>query len=45
MVEYEVYNDDVYSDAAINNLVSKLRKKIGSNIIKTIPRTGYQLII
>ena len=45
MIEYEVYHDEIYSDAAINNLVSKLRKKIGSNIIKTIPKTGYQLII
>lgn len=45
MIEYYVYNNEFVSDAALNNLVSKLRKKIGFNIIKTIPKTGYLITI
>jgi len=45
MIETEVYNNEVITDAALNNLVSKLRKKIGANAIKNIPKTGYMLVL
>ena len=44
MIEYEVYDNEVVTDSALNNLVSKLRKKIGIDIIKNIAKTGYILI-
>lgn len=44
MIEYEVYENEVFTDSALNNLVSKLRKKIGADVIKNIPKTGYLLI-
>ena len=44
MIEYEVYNSEAITDAALNNLVSKLRKKIGLNNIKNISKTGYIFI-
>lgn len=44
MIDYKVYDNENFSDSALNNLVLKLRKKIGVNIIKNIPKTGYILI-
>lgn len=44
MIEYTIYENEVLTDSALNNLVSKLRKKIGADIIKNIPKTGYILI-
>tara|TARA_B100001063_G_scaffold246908_1_gene288456 strand:+ start:16111 stop:16800 length:690 start_codon:yes stop_codon:yes gene_type:complete len=44
MIEYEIYENEVFTDSALNNLVSKLRKKIGVDVIKNIPKTGYLLI-
>ena len=44
MIEYEIYENENFTDSALNNLVSKLRKKIGADIIKNIPKTGYLLV-
>jgi len=43
-IEYEVYDSQDMTSYAINNLVSKLRKKIGKNSIKNIPKTGFIFI-
>jgi DNA-binding response OmpR family regulator len=40
-----VYDGEFATMAAINNLVSKLRRKIGVNIIKNISKIGYILHI
>lgn len=44
MIEYEIYGNELFTDSALNNLVSKLRKKIEIDVIKNIPKTGYILI-
>jgi len=43
MIEYEIYHNEFFSDSALNNLILKLRKKIGTNIIKNVPKMGYLL--
>ena len=40
-IERNIGKKDIFTDAAINNLVSRLRKKIGCDVIKNIPKTGY----
>jgi len=45
MIEYEIYENEPFTNSALNNLVSKLRKKIGDDSIRNIAKTGYQLII
>ncbi len=42
-IENRVYGDKFVSNNAINTLASKLRKKMGANIIKSIPSHGYIL--
>lgn len=43
-IEDTVYNAEHVSVNAINTLVSKLRKKIGENIIRAIPSFGYIMV-
>lgn len=43
-IEDTIYNNKFASDNAINTLVSKLRKKIGKNIISAIQSQGYMMI-
>ena len=43
-IDIEVYKNNSPTVNALNTLVSKLRKKIGQNIIKAIPSHGYQLV-
>jgi len=43
MIEYEVYDNEAFTNSAINNLVSKLRKKTGISTIKNIPKIGFIL--
>jgi DNA-binding response OmpR family regulator len=44
MIAYEIYGDGTYSEGSIKNLILKLRKKIGSDYIKTIKHSGYSLL-
>jgi DNA-binding response OmpR family regulator len=44
-LEFEVYDGEFASDNAINTLISKLRKKIGANILQTVSSQGYLLTI
>jgi len=44
LIEYNVYKNAYVSITAINTLISKLRKKIGKNIIKSIPSHGYIMV-
>lgn len=44
MIEEVIYSAKSTSDSAINNLLFKLRKKIGENIFKTIPGIGFSLV-
>jgi DNA-binding response OmpR family regulator len=44
MIEYEVYNNQAFTNSALNNLVSKLRKKTGITTINNIPRIGFILV-
>lgn len=43
-IESVVYNGESVSINAVNTLVSKLRKKIGENIIRAIPSFGYIMV-
>lgn len=42
-IEHIVYNDEIVTDNAIKTLISKLRRKIGENIIKSTNTLGYTL--
>jgi len=44
MIEQEVYDYQTCSNSALNNLVSKLRKKTGITTINNIPKIGYILV-
>ncbi len=44
MVEDTIYEGGYMSASAISNLISKLRKKAGKDIFKTIPNIGYALV-
>lgn len=44
MIGYELYADEVYSEGTIKNLISKLRKKLGNESIKTVKYSGYVLV-
>lgn len=44
LIEDEVYNMEPMSVSALNNLTSKLRKKIGENKILTISGFGFMLV-
>ncbi len=44
VVEDIVYKNEEMSEFALNNLVSKLRKKVGSKIIRTISNYGFILV-
>ena len=43
MIALEVYGDDFYSEGGTKNLIMKLRKKIGSDVIETVKNSGYIL--
>lgn len=43
-IEAKVYNYDA-TDGAIKSLLNKLRKKIGEDIIESLPSVGYRLIV
>ena len=43
-IEADVYNHEFMSASAINSLVSKLRKKIGANIITNVSTFGYMIV-
>lgn len=44
-VEYEVYDDENMTTSAINNLILRLRKKIGSSkVIVTINEVGFMIV-
>lgn len=43
-IEHIVYKGISVTSGALNTLVSKLRKKIGENIIKAIPSHGYIMV-
>lgn len=43
MIEDKIYPNRYMSDTAIKNVVFKLRKKIGFDIIKTVDKTGYKI--
>lgn len=43
MIEDVVYNGEEMSGAAISNLISKLRKKVGQEVIKTVSTAGFIL--
>jgi DNA-binding response OmpR family regulator len=40
-IDHYIYEGDIAGLSSLNNLVSKLRKKIGYNIIRNISKTGY----
>lgn len=43
MIEVAVYGEEGMSSAALKNLLLRLRKKAGEEIIQTIPGLGYRL--
>lgn len=43
LIEDTIYPNKYMSDTAIKNVVFKLRKKIGTDIIKTIDKLGYKI--
>jgi len=44
MIEHYVFYDEVLTIASLKNLIFRLRKKIGSNTIVTIPNMGYKVL-
>ena len=43
LIQKEVYKESVMSDAAVKNLLFRLRKKVDEDFIKTISNVGYRL--
>lgn len=43
VIEDTIYDGDVMSVSALNNLTSKLRKKIGTNVIMSVSNMGFLL--
>ncbi|MDD3343419.1 MAG: response regulator [Sulfurospirillaceae bacterium] len=44
MIENEVYTDTIMSEAALKNLVLRLRKKINEPFLESVAGEGYRLI-
>jgi len=43
MIEEEVYRDEIMSNAALKNLLFRIRKKLGKDFIITVPELGYKI--
>jgi two-component system, OmpR family, response regulator VanR len=43
LVEYEVWGGEEMSEAALKNFLTRLRKKIGKDTIRTVQETGFLL--
>lgn len=43
LIEKEVYKDGIMSDAAVKNLLFRLRKKVDEDFVTTISNVGYRL--
>jgi len=44
MIENEVYTDTIMSEAALKNLVLRLRKKVNEPFLESVAGTGYRLL-
>ena len=44
LIQSEVWEQEIMSDAALKNLVFRLRKKVGQEFIQTMHGVGYKLI-
>lgn len=45
MIEYYLFENESVGEAAYKNLIFRLRKKLGNEVIKTIPNMGYKIEI
>jgi two-component system, OmpR family, response regulator VanR len=45
MIANIVYENETMSDSAVNNFISRLRKRFGKSFLHTIPDIGYKMIV
>lgn len=43
LIEQEVYNGEIMSEAALKNLILRIRKKLGNDFVETVAGLGFRL--